>query len=147
MARRSVITKYFNYPRGVEKPLYGLYEIEQIKKPWRVVTTDGEEHTGYYPDEIIVCESMLDALTCWQYGKYAVALNGLGNERQFKELRDLQCRMLILATDNDKAGMEARNRIKRNVNNKIIAEYILPEDKKDINELTYIEFTNLQKVF
>ena len=28
VARRSVKTKYFNYPQGAEKPLYGLYELE-----------------------------------------------------------------------------------------------------------------------
>ena len=27
IARRSIHTKYFNYPKGIEKPLYGLYEI------------------------------------------------------------------------------------------------------------------------
>lgn len=132
VARRSTKVKYFNYPQGVEKPVYGLFEIYQL---------------GQLPKEIIVCESMIDSLTVWQYGKYAVAMNGLGTEYQFRQLRELPCRKLILATDNDKAGMEARKRIRENVPNKIITEYILPEGKKDINELSLEEFKNLEEIF
>lgn len=132
VARRSVKTKFFNYPEGVEKPLYGLYEL----------TIQQERYS-----EIIVCESMLDALTCWEYGKYAVALNGLGNDLQFKQLRELPCRKLILATDNDNAGQEARKRIRQHIKYKLITEYVLPENRKDINELSREEFDNLEEIF
>lgn len=135
IARRSVKTKFFNYPQGAEKPLYGLYEWHK--------TNDGFNMR----DSIIVCESMLDALTCWVYGKRAVALNGLGNDLQFNQLRELPCRKLILATDNDDAGNKARKRIRNNITNKIITEYILPPDKKDLNELTAEEFENLEELF
>lgn len=141
VARRSVRTKYFNYPEGVEKPLYGLYELYMEQKNYSNINRYA------YFDEIIVCESMIDALTCWQYGKYAVALNGLGNELQFKQLRKLPCRKLILATDNDEAGLKARVRIRKNVPNKLITEYVLPEGKKDINELSRQEFKNLLEIF
>lgn len=137
IARRSVDTKYFNYPRNVEKPLYGLYELSELAKM----------HSGKWENEIIVCESMLDALTAWVYGKYAVALNGLGNELQFEQLRKLPCRKLILATDNDVAGKRARKLIREKVPNKIITEYILPEDKKDLNELEFAEFQALEEIF
>lgn len=137
VARRSVKTKFFNYPQGVEKSLYGLYELSELAKL----------HYGKWENEIIICESMLDALTAWVYGKYAVALNGLGDELQFKQLRELPCRKLILATDNDEAGKRARKKIRENVTNKIITEYIFPEGKKDINELEKEEFDNLEEVF
>lgn len=133
VARRSVKLKWFNYPKNVEKPLYGLYEL--YADPL------------FMPSEVIVCESMLDALTCWVYGKYAVAMNGLGTELQFKQLRELPCRKLILATDNDEAGMKARKVLRQHVKNKIITEYILPEGRKDINELSKDEFDNLEEVF
>lgn len=147
VARRSVKTKWFNYPKGVEKPLYGLYELHhemlsEANPAWSLY----QFHKGD-ASEIIVCESMIDALTAWSYGKYAVAMNGLGTQLQFQQLRDLPCRKLILATDNDKAGMEARKRIRANVRNKIITEYLLPEGKKDLNDLTKEEFDNLQEVF
>lgn len=140
VARRSVHTKYFNYPEGVEKPLYGLYELYNWGK-YNVAMSVSSI------GEIIVCESMIDALTCWQYGKYAVALNGLGNELQFKQLRELPCRKLILATDNDEAGSQARKRIRKNVTNKLLYEYLLPKGKKDINDLTEEEFRNLIEIF
>lgn len=132
VARRSVKTKYFNYPSGVEKPLYGLYELYQQKE---------------FPKEVIIVESMLDALTAWQFGKYSGAMNGLGTELQFKQLRELPCRKLILATDNDKAGMKARERIRKNVKNKIITEYQFPNGVKDLNDLKDEGFDRLEEVF
>ena len=139
IARRSVKTKFFNYPEGVEKPIYGLYELRN--------------RLGYYyyidgDYEIIVCESMLDALSFWTIGKYAVALNGLGNELQFKQLRELPCRKIILATDMDERGLAARKRIRQNMQNtKIITEYIFPKGRKDANECTKEELQTLEEVF
>ena len=149
VARRSVNTKYFNYPTGVTKPLYGLYEYKRVTSQIRkgVMFMQVPPELLQKAEEVIICESMLDALTAWVYGKFAVALNGLGNELQFKQLRELQCRKLILATDNDEAGMKARKRIRKNVRNKLITEYTLPEGKKDLNELEYTEFTSLQESF
>jgi DNA primase len=132
VARRSVVTKFFNYPAGTEKPVYGLYELHQLPK---------------FPSEVIICESMIDAITCWVYGKYAVALNGLGNELQFRQLNALPCRKFILATDNDDAGQAARKRLRKNIRNKLITEYIFPHGKKDINDLTLEEFNNLKEMF
>ena len=137
IARRSVKSKFFNYPEGVEKPLYGLYELyETLSCKYAI-----------FPD-IAVCESMLDALSFWTVGKYAVALNGLGNELQFKQLRDLPCRKIILATDSDERGMAARKRIRQNMQNrKIITEYLFPIGRKDANECTKEELMNLEEVF
>lgn len=150
IARRSVDTKYFNYPAGVEKPLYGLYEyLTDVQESVDKLRTQRSGKTYFLEkaSELIVCESMLDALTAWQYGKYAVALNGLGNELQFKQLRELSCRKLILATDNDEAGLNARERIRANVKNKLITEYQFPKGKKDLNELDFTEFENLLEIF
>ena len=133
IARRSVKTKFFNYPQGAEKPLYGLYELYQQEK---------------FPEELIICESMLDALVAWVYGKPAAALNGLGNGLQFEQLRKLPCRKLILATDMDERGLAARDRIKKNIRNKIITEYIWNKDEaKDLNDMTEQQFLNLEEVF
>ena len=134
VARRSVRTKWFNYPAGAEKPLYGLYEYYSM--------------VPEVSDTVIVTESMLDALSFWTVGKYAVALNGLGNELQFKQLRELPCRKIILATDMDERGLAARKRIRMNMQNtKIITEYIFPKGRKDANECTKEELMNLQEVF
>ena len=138
IARRSVKTKFFNYPDGVEKPLYGLYELCHIKS----------DNLNPFPTEIIVCESMFDALSFWTVDKYAVALNGLGNELQFKQLRELPCREIILATDMDERGLAARERIRKNLNGtKLIAEYFFPEGRKDANDCTKEELKNLKKYY
>lgn len=121
VARRSVKSKIFNYPKGVEKPLYGWYECYK------------EMPVGY--QDLFVTESMIDTILLWQAGHYSVALNGVGSELQFKQLRTSSIRHLILATDNDSAGQFARERIRANVTNKLITEIEFPDDIKDIGDL------------
>lgn len=145
IARRSVKTKFFNYPEGVEKPLYGLYELYTYGMSY-AVNGRGSTKRGPLFTEVIVCESMLDALSFWTVGKYAVALNGLGNELQFEQLRNLPCREIILATDMDERGLAARERIRKNLKGtKLIAEYFFPEGRKDANDCTKEELLNLKK--
>ena len=133
VARRGINSKWFNYPAHVQKPLYGLYQLYQLHP---------------FPNEVIVCESMFDALSFWTVGKYACALNGLGNELQFKQLRELPCREIILATDMDERGLAARERIRKNLNGtKLIAEYFFPEGRKDANDCTKEELLNLKKYY
>lgn len=157
VARRSVKTKFFNYPAGAEKPLYGLYELCTKTFAYRTFTEFrcGDVKLGVgdklyeledniVPNEVIITESMLDALSFWCIGKPALALNGLGNELQFQQLRDLPHRHIILATDMDKAGMQARERIKKNVTSKLITEYFFPKGKKDANECTPEELLALE---
>ena len=132
VARRSVRTKFFSYPEGVEKPVYGLYEIKKYSNV----------------SEIIICESIIDALTCWVYGKPAVALNGLGTGKQFCDLNDFSCRKYILATDMDTAGIKARKRIKSALKRKLVTEYTWDVEKfKDINDMDEETFKNLQQIF
>ena len=148
VARRSVKTKFFNYPEGVEKPLYGLYEYYSMFSDSKQQYFNLWAELNPAANEIIVCESMLDALSFWTVGKYAVALNGLGNELQFKQLRELPCRKIILATDMDERGLKARKRIRQNIGSrKIITEYIFPKGRKDANDCTKEELMNLEEVF
>ena len=148
IARRSVKTKFFNYPEGVEKPLYGLYEYYRMFSDSKQAYFELWEKINPKANEMIVCESMLDALSFWTVGKYAVALNGLGNELQFKQLRQLPCRQIILATDMDERGMAARDRIRDNMQNtKIVGEYFFPKGCKDANDCTKEQLKNLQIVY
>lgn len=131
VARRSVVSKFFNYPQNAEKPVYGLYELLGLTN---------------YPDEVIICESMIDCLYVWTLGKYAVALNGLGNDLQFKQLRSMPNRKFILATDMDKAGQSARVRLKKQLTNKLVSEYIWDvKMAKDINDMTKEQFLGLKE--
>ena len=149
IARRSVNTKFFNYPSGAEKPLYGLYEytrtMNQIQKEVGMLRAPARLLDK--GNEIVICESMLDALYFWTIGEFAVALNGLGNELQYEQLRRLPCRKLIVCTDNDEAGLHAFQRIRHNIRNKLVTRYKLPDNRKDANECTIEELENLQEIF
>ena len=150
VARRNVKTKFFNYPKGVEKPLYGLYEYYKAicTVPHPLAPPDIQAYKCLDPNfgsDMIVCESMIDCILLWQACHYAVALNGLGNALQFNQLRKLSCRKLILATDNDDAGQRARFRIKSNIRNKIITEIDFPDGIKDIGECTQEQIKNIYK--
>ena len=129
IARRSVDIKFFHYPEGVDKPVYGIYELPKDV------------------NEIIVCESILNALTCYTYGKPAVALLGLGTEYQYDQIRKLGCRKIITALDPDAAGQRATEKLKKALKgNKLVTSFILPEGR-DINDLEKEEFENLQELF
>lgn len=130
IAYRSVVTKFFHYPVDVEKPVYGIYELYQLEK---------------FPDEIIICESMLNALTCWVYGKYAVALNGTGTPYQYKQLENLPVRKYILGFDPDSAGEHGCKRITDAIYDKIFTKYVVPKNH-DLNDLSREEFNNLPEI-
>ena len=133
VARRSVTSKYFNYPTSVEKPIYGIYELNK-----------------YAPkdlDEIIVCESMINCITVWVYGRFAIALNGTGSSSQLKELINLPYRKIILALDPDEAGEKGTQKIFNKLKNyKLVTKLVIPKGK-DINDISKEEFDNLQEVF
>lgn len=130
VARRSIDRKWFNYPKDVEKPLYGLYELKK---------------SGIKTEKLFITESMIDAILLWQSGRYAIALNGLGSELQFKQLKQLPIRHYVLTTDNDDAGMKARERIRFNVPGKIFTEIDFPEGIKDIGECDEWQINNIER--
>ena len=117
IARRSVKTKFFNYPRDVRKPVYASDRFFKRHYPF-----------------CVVCESIFNCLTCWKYGLPAVALLGTGAYEQYKVLESLTVRKLILGLDPDDAGRKGADRIRKNVRGKIITEYAIPEGY-DINDL------------
>ena len=132
IAVRSVNTKFFHYPNDVDKPLFGLYEIYQ------------EIKAGKDIDTVYVCESMINALTLWTYGKYAIALNGTGSKEQIEMLKKTPFRELILALDPDFAGKKGTEKIKNALErHKIISELVYKDDR-DINELSREEFESLE---
>lgn len=132
VAKRSVKSKFFNYPENVEKPLYALDEIYK------------DLYNGKEIEEIYIVESILDALTVWKYGKHAIALNGLGTEKQYKMIEKLPFRSIILALDNDEHGQKGCSKIKNKVN-KLFYKVEYPAGKKDMNDLSEQEFINLEK--
>ena len=118
VATRSVHTKFFGLPQGLNKPVYQAYRFM----------------SGKYSEAYIV-ESFLNCLTCWKYNKPAMALIGTGNKKQYELLRKLPVRSYILAFDPDEAGRHATERFRKNVTNKIIKEIDYKDNTKDINDL------------
>lgn len=127
VARRSVKTKFFNYPKEVNKPVYGLNFIPQD------VT------------QVVVCESIINALTCWTWDIPAIALIGTGSFEQYPILQNSHIRKFLLALDPDEAGYKGRTRIRKNVKGKIIVDLQIPEGK-DVNDLTEDEFVNIMRM-
>jgi hypothetical protein len=84
VARRSIKTKWFNYPRLAHKPVYGLYELCRYAN--KMADTSLNEFLVRH--DLYVTESMIDCLRFWQNDKFAVALNGLGSKEQFIELKE-----------------------------------------------------------
>lgn len=132
VARRSVDTKMFHYPSDSIKPVYGLFETYQ-----------------HYPDcqELIVCESILNALTCWVYGRPAVALNGTGTPYQYEQLLKFPCRKYITAFDPDDAGSKATGKFREYVGKKKLVTSFDISVGKDLNDLTKNEFESLVEFF
>lgn len=137
VARRTIKYKSFNIPKGIDKPLYGDYELSQILQ-----TKEGIDKFK----EVYVCEGLFDCLRLWCVGKYAVAGFGcLFSDKQIKDLCELPTRKLIFALDNDKAGISATERLKKLVRGKIMTTAILPYNRKDIGECTDDELKNLRE--
>lgn len=132
VARRSVRTKWFNYPSGVEKPLYGLYELSKYPQ-WE---------TRF--DKIVICESMINAITVRKYGDFAVATNGAKfSALQLEQLKKLPTRKFILGFDDDMAGRTSAKVLQLRLNKKfIVHSYIMPKGK-DINDLSEEEYKQL----
>lgn len=128
VAGRSTKCKFFRLPKGLDKPVYQAYRFNS-----------GKYRTAY------ITESFLNCLTCWKYGKPAMAMIGTGNQRQYEILEKLPVREYILAFDPDEAGRKATERFRKNVQGKIIKELEYP-DERDINDLQQ-EFLNCKIIF
>lgn len=129
LCRRSIQGKFFNYPTGVTKPVYGLYELPKDCK------------------SVIVCESCFNALTCWSWNRPAVALLGTGNPYQIQQLKELGVNEFILAFDPDEAGKKATEKLKRALKSvAIVWSFDGIPPGKDINDLTKEEFDMLELV-
>ena len=128
VATRSIKTKFFGLPQGIDKPIYQGYRF-----------TMGRYKTAY------ITESFLNCLTCWKYDKPAMATIGTGNQKQYEILNKLPVREYILAFDPDEAGRKATERFRKNVHGKIIKELVYA-DNRDINDLQE-EFLKCKIIF
>lgn len=123
ICRRSVEGKFFNLPTNVEKPVYGIYELPEGAR------------------EVIICESIFNALTCVVYGHPAVALLGTGTPYQINQLNRLGVASYVICLDNDDAGRRGTEKLKKALSsNAMVWSMTVPPDGRDVNDLTKEEF-------
>jgi len=122
VTRRSCNGKRFDIPKGIEKPVYAL----------NFVTSP----------TVFVCESVINCLTLWGWGYQAIALFGLGAERQYKELEKSGIRHYVLCFDGDAAGRSGKDRFAKKLGHSVVSWVELPQGK-DVNDLTFEEFRSL----
>lgn len=130
--RRSVISKFFKNPGETQKTLtlYGLWQVQNAIA------------NGVKIDKLYITESIIDALTIWVYGGYAISLMGLGGFEQYDILKNIPgIRAYVLALDNDSAGWTAMDKLKEAINGaKLLYEFPFPRKVNDINEMSYEQF-------
>lgn len=128
IGRRSILHKYYNYPPGMKKPLYGIYELPRfVRYLW-----------------IVEGPFNLWSLKVW--GKDGVALLGTGTEQQYKQLLGIDCIGYVLALDPDDAGRNGTLKLSNFLlqNKKYNINVALVPVGKDINDLTQEEFKSMQ---
>ena len=137
--RRSVGQKFHQYGESDPKTefLYGAYEVIKYRDRF-------EDYSKLY-----VTESAINCLTLWTLGIPAVALMGVGGGNQFKLLKDMPFRSIVLALDPDTPGDLAARKIKKRLqNSKVIYFLNYPEEfwdnKWDINDFPeLLDFNDL----
>ncbi len=127
--KRHLKTKKYLFPKGfnVKHHIFGLYELCKY---------------GDATKPVIVCESVIDALTCWEYGYQGIAIySAMISMQQMDLLVKSPFRLFKDGYDRDSAGR---------LGWKVFKEQSIPKglrvvesrehNKKDINELSYEEF-------
>lgn len=118
IVRRAVNLKWYNYPPGVRKPVYGIYELRQLAPRTK---------------SVVIVESIINALTLWGLQIPAIALLGTGSRTQIEYLNTLDIRNWILAMDGDRAGEEATSKLQHRLRSRTTVMPIPPG--KDVNDL------------
>lgn len=120
---RNIAEKKFYYTKGggqVKDHLYGLYQAVQQRS-----------------DCLYIVESEIDALYLWSCGYHAAALGGSYlSTAQAEQLRRLGPSVLVVATDNDEAGLRCRNQIWRELGGDGRLFYLDLPEGKDVNDLS-----------
>lgn len=129
LPRRAIETKIFYLDSGREKPVYCLDYIIKNKIKTAIIT-----------------EGPFDCLTAYEYGVPAIATLGRLSDYQIEQINRSGITTLYLMFDNDAAGREFTNLLKKQISKRIITKLVkIPNGKKDINDLTKSEFTECLK--
>lgn len=120
VARRTIYKKNYNYPASVDKPLYGVWEARKVFPNSRVC---------------YIVESMLNAITLTKNGFCAIAMLGTGTNAQIEEIKKLQYRRYVIATDSDPAGYRSRDKLIGVLKSTAFIDYLDLPQGCDVNDL------------
>ena len=128
---RSIADKRFWYYTGgqpLRNHIYGLNFVHKTKA-----------------SRVFIVESEIDAITLWQAGFAAIALGGANlTQRQRDLIIQSPIEKLGIATDNDRAGQRVAKSIMGQLGGYMVIKKInLPEQVKDVNELSRGEIVNV----
>ena len=130
VGRRSIDKKVYHYPMGMQKPLYGLYELDR------------------FLNYVWVVEGPFNLWSLKGWGKQGVALLGTGTDYQYKQALTIDCKGYVLALDPDEAGrkgtLKLGNYLQQHRKYNIFVA-LIPEGK-DVNDLTLDEFNQVEVV-
>ena len=130
ITKRNVDTKQFFIPTGMSKCVYLLNYIKSL-----------------HITEVWVCESQINALTCWGWGYPAIALLGTGSKHQYEILKKSGIRIYHLCLDGDSAGEKGTVRFLNSFQNApVLIDVVNIPQAKDVNDLSFDEFKNLSRV-
>ena len=97
IVKRNVSTKRFDMPRGIDKILYGVYQMYKLFP---------NTHYCYITESIMNCLTLVG-----HFHVPSIALLGTGSNHQYELLKQLPIREYIIALDNDKAGNLGRDKL------------------------------------
>ena len=131
---RSVTDKRFWYYTGgqpLRNHIYGLNFVHKTRK-----------------NRVFIVESEIDAIMLWQSGIATIALGGANMTRRQRDLiLQSPIEELVIATDNDRAGHKIADSIVNQLSGYVAIKKInLPEQVKDVNELSREELINVVNV-
>ncbi len=131
IGRRSVIHKRYEYPQGMVKPLYGIYELPQKIR------------------SLFIVEGPFNLWSLSEWGKNGVALLGTGTNIQYTQLLKLYVDNYVLALDPDDAGRRGIKKLIKFLvsNHKFNIFVMLLSNGRDINDLTEDEFKNTEVIY
>lgn len=123
VVRRSIDKKWYNYPLGVDKPVYGVFEFNKI------VPQD-----SIFARRVVLVESIINSQTLWGYGIPAWAMLGTGSQTQIDFLNRTDIREFLICFDGDKAGMNGAMKIKKQLKARSSIIPMIPN--ADVNDLS-----------
>lgn len=122
VVRRNIDKKWYNYPLGVDKPVYGVYEFYKIVPP-----------RCSFSKKVVLVESIINAQTLWGYGIPAWALLGTGSGVQLDFLNTTDIREFMICLDGDRAGMKGAAKLQKGLKSRSSIIPMIPG--KDVNDL------------